>query len=73
MAGGLTQLHQFIVAHYSLDELRTLCFDLDVNYDDLGGEALSGKARELILRVYRERNLDKLLTLLATTPSEALA
>jgi hypothetical protein len=46
MASGLTQLQQFIVAHYSLDELRTLCFDLEVNYDDLGGEALSGKARD---------------------------
>ena len=64
MASGLTRLHQFIVAHYSLDELRTLCFDLDANYDDLAGEALSGKARELILRLHRERSLDKLLPLL---------
>ena len=61
MASGLTQLHQFIVAHYSLDELRTLCFDLGVNYDDLGGEALSGKARELILKLGRERKLEELL------------
>jgi len=38
MASGLTQLHQFLVAHFSSDELRTLCFDLDVNDDDLGAK-----------------------------------
>jgi hypothetical protein len=32
MASGLTQLHQFIVAHYSLDELRMLCFELVAIY-----------------------------------------
>jgi hypothetical protein len=63
----LTQLHRAIVDHFDLEELRTLCYDLGVNYDDLRGEALSGKARELILKMGRKRQLDELLSLLART------
>ena len=36
-----TQLHQFLVAHFSLEELKTLCFNLGVEYEDLAGEGLS--------------------------------
>jgi hypothetical protein len=32
----------------SKEELRDLCFDLGVKYDDLGGEGAAAKARELI-------------------------
>jgi hypothetical protein len=73
MANGLTQLHRFMVEHYSLEDLRTLCFDLSVNYDDLGGEALSGKARELILRLGRERRFEELLAHLQEERPEAFA
>ena len=37
MENQLTRLHRFIVNHYDLEELRTLCFNLDVSSDDLGG------------------------------------
>ncbi len=50
MAGDLSRLHRFIIEHYDLDELRTLCFDLGVNYDDLRGEGLSAKARAIPIR-----------------------
>jgi formylglycine-generating enzyme required for sulfatase activity len=73
MANGLTQLHRFMVEHYSLEDLRTLCFDLSVNYDDLVGEALSGKARELILRLGRERRIKELLAHLQEARPEAFA
>ncbi len=47
----------FIDRHYSLDEVRTLCFELGVDYDNLPGEGKKGKARELILSELRRRGL----------------
>jgi hypothetical protein len=55
MTNHLSHLRQIIAEHYSLEELRTLCFDLGVNYDELGGEGLSAKARELL--AYLDRRL----------------
>ncbi len=54
----------FIDRHYSLDEVRTLCFELGVDYDNLPGEGKKGKARELILSESRRRGLDRLAALL---------
>jgi hypothetical protein len=62
--GALAALHRFLVERYNLEELRTLCFDLAVDYDELRGETLSGKARELIRYVGAERRLDELLAYL---------
>ncbi len=64
MPASLARLRQFIIEHHDLEELRTLCFDLDARYDELGGEGLSSKARELILCLGRRRQLDRLLALL---------
>ncbi len=61
MENPLTHLHQFIVKRYDLGELRTLCFDLSVNYDALPGKGTSSKARELLLYLGRRRQLDELL------------
>ena len=41
----LTKMRQLLIAHFSADELRTLCFDLRVDYDALPGEGKEGKAR----------------------------
>ena len=70
MSNPLGRLRQFIVESYDLEELRTLCFNLGINYDDLRGEALSGKTRELLLKVGRQRRLDELLTVIAGTRPE---
>ncbi|MCP4424626.1 MAG: toll/interleukin-1 receptor domain-containing protein [Chloroflexi bacterium] len=43
-----TKLREKISRHFNTDELRTLCVDLGVNYDDLPGRNISGKARELV-------------------------
>ena len=56
-----TQLHQFLVDHFSLDELRTLCFNLGVEYEDLGGEGRAGKARELVKEMQRRGRLEHLV------------
>jgi hypothetical protein len=44
----LSGLRQGIVATFNLEELKNLCLDLGVTYDNLPGEALESKARELI-------------------------
>ncbi len=62
-----TRLHRFIITHYDRKEFRTLCFDLDVEYDDLGGEGRSDKARELVRHVERRRQLPQLSNLLRQT------
>jgi hypothetical protein len=40
-----TRAYRIIFQRYDLEELRTLCFDLGVNYDDLPGEGRSARAR----------------------------
>jgi hypothetical protein len=54
-------LHRAIDTHFSLDELRTLCFDLHIDFDNLGGEGKQGKARELALHCERTGKIPELL------------
>jgi hypothetical protein len=51
------QLHRILRSRLGLEEFRTLCFDLGVRYDDLGGEGLSGKARQLVLHLQQREAL----------------
>lgn len=55
-----TRLHQALFTRFSQPELRTLCFDLGVDYDDLPGEGKSNKARELVTYMRRRDRLDDL-------------
>jgi hypothetical protein len=55
MPTQLTHLHAWICDHYGLEEFRTLCFRLGVKYDDVGGEMLESRARELLLWLGRRR------------------
>ena len=66
-----TQLHDFIVDYFSLDELKTLCFKLGVEFDDLGGDGRVGKARELVLLMKRQTRLSRLDGLLLRARPEA--
>ncbi len=61
MSTELTQLRKLLILHYSLDEFRTLCFDLGILYDNLGGDGLSGKVRELLLLIGRQQRFPELL------------
>jgi formylglycine-generating enzyme required for sulfatase activity len=65
MAEDRNALHQFLARHYSLDGLKTLCFNLFVDYDNLGGDAKNAKARELILQMERAGRLEELQAALA--------
>ncbi len=64
LSPNLSRLHRLLVDAFDLDELRTLCFDLDVRFDDLGGEGVSAKARELLLRLDRAKRTAALLGIL---------
>jgi formylglycine-generating enzyme required for sulfatase activity len=57
----LTQLRKLLIQHFSLDELRMLCFDLGLEYEDLPGDTLSTKMHALIEHLQRRNALFKLL------------
>jgi len=56
-----TRLHRILKTRLDLGEFRTLCFDLGVNHDALGGEGLSGKARQLVLFLQKRNALPTLV------------
>lgn len=54
-------IRDFILDHFNANELRTLCFDLDIDYDAIEGQALDDKARELVLHFSRHDRLGELV------------
>jgi hypothetical protein len=58
-----TQLRQWLSAHFDEEELRTLCFDLGLSYDDLRGEGAPHKARELVAYLERRGRIPELVAL----------
>jgi len=57
----LVQLRRIFVSRFDEDELRTLCFDLDLDYDNLAGEGKAGKARELVGYLERHDRIPELI------------
>ncbi len=57
----LAQIHSLIAAHFGEQDLRTLCFTLGINYDDLPGKGNAAQARELIIYLHRTRRLPELV------------
>ena len=53
-------LLDFLTRHYTLDGLKTLCFNLFVDYDNLSGDTKNAKGRELILHLERAGRLNDL-------------
>jgi DNA polymerase III delta prime subunit len=60
---ALRALRQLLSTWFNLDGLRTLCFELDVEYEDLPAETRSGKARELIIYLDRRGRISDLVTI----------
>jgi len=60
----LVALREAIVQRFGLEELRTLCQDVGVDYDDLPGEGKTAKARELVARLERRGELERLVVAL---------
>jgi hypothetical protein len=57
----LIRLYDILVDQFSEGELRTLCFHLDVAYDDLPGEGRADRARELLSYLERRHRVPDLL------------
>ena len=60
MADDRTTLLHFLVQHYTLDGLKTLCFNLFIDFENLSGDTKNAKARELILQLERAGRLSDL-------------
>ena len=56
-----TVLRQAISNHFRRGEIRTLCFDLRIEYDDLPGETKDDMARELVAYCERRGQLEELV------------
>lgn len=61
---SFAQLRELLDQHFNEEELRTLCFDVGVDYDSLGGRGKAANARELIELLQRQRLLPELLRVL---------
>lgn len=57
----LIELHETLASRFDESELRTLCFNLQVDYDDLPGAGKTDKARELVGHFERRNQLSKLV------------
>lgn len=57
----LNRLHELLNAHFDQEELRTLCFNLGVDFDSLRGEGKTSKVRELLLVLNRKNRLSELM------------
>ncbi len=59
-----TRLRQTLIDRFDLEELRTLCADLDVDYNSLPAQGKAGKARELVAFMRRQERLPELVTMI---------
>ena len=53
-------LHRALISLFDKEEIRTLCFGLDVDYDGLRGKGKGAKARELVTLMKRTGRLAEL-------------
>ena len=60
----LSELYWLVNQHFNLAELRTLCLDLNVDYESLAGEEKLSRIRELLLGLGRNGRLPDFITLL---------
>ena len=56
----LADLRRRLTTEFDLEELRTLCFDMGIDFDDLRGEGKDAKARELVMYCQRHELLGQL-------------
>lgn len=54
------KLYEILVLYFDQEELKSLCFNLGVDYDDLRGEGKENKARELVTYMKRRSRIQEL-------------
>jgi len=57
----LSRLRQILATRFSGENLRTLCFDLSVDYDDLPAKGKENKARELVTYLAQRGRIPELV------------
>ncbi len=57
-------LHK-IVRYFDEDELETICFDLDLDYNNLKGGQKKARVREMIITLEKLKRIDDLIEILA--------
>jgi hypothetical protein len=50
-----------LTTQFNEEELRACCFELDIDYEDLGGRGRADKARELVKHLQRRGRLSELI------------
>lgn len=60
----LRHLRQTIARHFNLEELKTVAFDMGLKWDEIAGDALTPKIRNLLLYTVRHNCLVDLLAVL---------
>lgn len=73
MNNALILLRQFIVERYDLEELQMLCFDLGIDYEELGEGGKTTKVHKLLLFLGRESRFHELLQALQEERGALLA
>lgn len=66
----LTAIHELLNQHFNLEELQTLCFNLGVDHESLGGSEKPVKARELVLYLNRRNQIAQLESAVRSTRPE---
>jgi hypothetical protein len=56
-----TMLRQILAEYFNESELRDLCFEMEIGYEDLAGPGLRDKARELVIYCERRGRTDELV------------
>ena len=56
-----SRLLQNLVEYFDEEDLRTLCFDMELDYDNLPAQGKAGKARELVLHLDRLKRTDEFI------------
>lgn len=60
----LSKLYTVLVERFSTNELKNLCFHLNVDFDVLPGEEKESKTRELLLFLKRRNKIDELISMI---------
>ncbi|VAW31781.1 High-affnity carbon uptake protein Hat/HatR, partial [hydrothermal vent metagenome] len=61
----LTTLHKQLNTAFNLAEIRTLCLNLNIDYESVAGEEKPSRIRELLLGLGRNGRLPELITLIS--------
>lgn len=62
----LSKLRSALIDKFNNDELRTICFETGVNFEDLPSTSLSGKCRDLVAFLDRRDQIFELVNLVKT-------